>query len=179
MDGVVTRKAELRDLEDVVGLAVEFQLHHEASNPRVWRITEQGRRELRSEALRMLANPGARILVAESEGKVVAFASGEIQWRDTYTPKSIGQISRIFVKREHRRHGIATCLVKQLCDFFASGGVEEVTLNYIIGNREAEELWSRLGFEPVRISANQRLARLVETVGLDPLTRSTNPKSNL
>jgi len=40
--------------------------------------------------------------------------------------------------------------------------VEDVTLRYVIGNREAEEFWNGLGFQPIINTANARLMELEE-----------------
>jgi len=102
------------------------------------------------------------MLVAVKEKEVIGFAYGEVSYRTTYTPNNIGQISIVYIREEFRRKGIGRQLVEELCKFFSSKNVEEVTLNYIIGNKEAEGFWGILGFEPVRISANLGFEELME-----------------
>lgn len=44
-------------------------------------------------------------------------------------------------------------MIRHVCEFFDSEGVEDVTLRYIIGNKEAERFWEKLGFKPVITTA--------------------------
>jgi ribosomal protein S18 acetylase RimI-like enzyme len=162
MADLLIRDAEMSDLDELVKLRLSFQRHMEASNPRVWRITEEGQKHLREETEQMLANKDGRMPVAVKNGVIAGFTYGEVSHRTAYLPSTIGQISIIYVLEEFRRHGLGRQLVEELCRFFSSKNVEEVTLNYIIGNKEAEGFWEALGFEPIRISANLRFKDLEE-----------------
>lgn len=162
MGDMLIRNAKRSDLEELVKLSVSFQRHMEASNPRVWRITEEGQAHLREETEQMLTNKDGRMIVAVKDGILAGFAYGEVFHRTTYTPNNIGRILRIYVREKFRRQGIGRRLVVELCRFFSSKNVEEVTLNYIIGNKEAEGFWGVLGFEPIRISANLRFKEFEE-----------------
>jgi len=159
---MLIRNVETSDLEELVKLRLSFQHHMEASNPRVWRITEEGRSHLREDTEQKLINEEGRMLVAVTEKELVGFAYGEVSHRTTYTPNVIGQISIVYVREEFRRQGVGKQLVEELCQFFRSKNVEEVTLNYISGNKEAEGFWGVLGFEPVRISANLGFEQLMK-----------------
>ncbi|RJS90514.1 GNAT family N-acetyltransferase [Candidatus Bathyarchaeota archaeon] len=159
---LLIRSAERSDVEELVRLRLLFQRHMERPNPRVWRITKEGEAHLREETEEMLAKEDGRMLVAVKDGVIVGFIYGEFSHRTTYTPNNIGRISILYVREEFRRRGIGKRLVEELCRFFASKNVEEVTLNYIIGNEEAEGFWGALGFKSVRIGANIRFERLME-----------------
>lgn len=52
-------------------------------------------------------------------------------------------------------------LVEKLLMFFDSKNVEDVTLRYVSGNKEAENFWKEAGFDPVIITANQHLKDLI------------------
>jgi len=62
----------------------------------------------------------------------------------------------VFVEEPYRRRGVGTRLVLALCQFFAAHGVEDISLRYVIGNRQAERFWNRLGFEPRIITVGAR-----------------------
>jgi len=162
MEDLVIRNAMMSDLEEIVKFRLSFQRHMEASNPKVWRITEEGQAHLREDTEQKVVDEGGRMVVAVKDEKLIGVAYGEVSHRTDYTPNIIGQISIVYVREEFRRQGVGRRLVEELCQFFSSEEVEEVTLNYVIGNKEAEGFWTALGFEPVRISANLRFAELEE-----------------
>ena len=162
MRGLLIRSAERSDVEELVRLRLLFQRHMERSNPRVWQITKEGEAHLREEIEEMLAKEDGRMLVAVKDGAIVGFIYGEFSHRTTYTPNNIGRISVLYVKEGFRRRGIGRRLVGELCRFFASKNVEEVTLNYIIGNKEGEGFWKTLGFKPIRIGANVQFKGLMD-----------------
>lgn len=51
--------------------------------------------------------------------------------------------------KQFRRKGVGRRLIKELCKFFGSNKAEDLTVRYIIGNKEAEEFWRKLGFESI------------------------------
>jgi len=51
-------------------------------------------------------------------------------------------------------------LVKELCRFFNSNKVENLTVRYIIGNKEAEGFWRKLGFETIIVTSGVHLKEL-------------------
>jgi ribosomal protein S18 acetylase RimI-like enzyme len=82
--------------------------------------------------------------------------------RETYTPRTVGHIYTIYVEPAHRRRGIGSGLVRELCRYFRERGVDEVNLMYVLGNEEAEEFWRTLGLTPVIQTANTSLEALEE-----------------
>ena len=59
----------------------------------------------------------------------------------------------MYVDSNFRRKAVGALLIRRVCEFFDSEGVEDVTLWYIIGNEEAERFWGKLGFRPVITTA--------------------------
>ena len=100
------------------------------------------------------------MVVAAAGGELVGFAYGKVFRRSTYSPNNVGQISMVFVQETFRRRGIGRLLVEELCQFFRAEKVEEVTLRYVLENREAEKFWNDLGFEPRLVTANIRFTVL-------------------
>jgi GNAT superfamily N-acetyltransferase len=99
----------------------------------------------------------ARIVVAvNGDGAIFGMAVGRIHFQDTYVPNVSASIDMVFVEKPYRRRGVGTQLVLALCQFFAAHGVEDISLRYVIGNRQAEQFWSRFGFEPRIITVGAR-----------------------
>ena len=176
-EDLLIRRADRSDVEKLTKLMLLFQRHMEKSNPRVWRITEEGEAHLREEIEEMLAKEDGRMLVAVKDGAIVGFIYGKFSHRTTYTPNNIGRNSVLYVKERFRRRGIGRRLVGELCRFFASKNVEEVTLNYIIGNKEGEGFWKTLGFKPARIGANVQFKELMERLRGQAIFETTSVDS--
>jgi ribosomal protein S18 acetylase RimI-like enzyme len=162
MEELTIRSATVSDLDELLELRLSLQRHVEASSPWIWRITEEGRRRLQQELEKMLADSGGRMVVAVKDGELVGFAYGQVFNRETYVPLSVGHISMIYVQEGFRRRGVGSRLVEELCRFFRSENVEDVTLRYALGNREAERFWRGLGFEPIMQTVNIHLEELEE-----------------
>ena len=64
------------------------------------------------------------------------------------------EITNIAVRKEHRRHGIATMILDSLLDEALSLGCESVFLEVAGKNIPAVKLYEKFGFEPVYIRKN-------------------------
>ena len=160
MSDVIVRRAASSDVEKIVGLRLLLQQHCEKSNPSVWRITKEGERLLKQKVEIELADDDIRILLAELKGQVIGFVQGQITRRSDYLPKIVGSISVIYVSKEFRRKGVGKRLMNEICEFFNSEKVEHLTLRYVVGNKEAEQFWRKLGFEPMITTAGTHTKEL-------------------
>ncbi|TXS52026.1 GNAT family N-acetyltransferase [Streptomyces sp. t39] len=99
-----------------------------------------------------LDDPRHLLLVAVHDGEVVATtgvrAGGPVhpphpRWlADRYPPVSTAQLVRVYVRPEHRRHGLARTLVRRACDFAASvPGYDTVYLHTNVDAEGAEGFW--------------------------------------
>ena len=160
MKNLLVRRASGSDIEKLVELRILLQRHCEESNRLIWCMTAEGKALLRGKVENELVDNKRRTLVAEMNGEIIGFIQGEVERRADYLPRIVGSISTVYVFAKFRRKGIGGMLVKSLVEFFNSEGVEDVTLRYIIGNKEAEGFWKKLGFEPVITSAKTVLDKL-------------------
>jgi ribosomal protein S18 acetylase RimI-like enzyme len=156
------RKVRASDRDELVRMRLRMQEHMEAANPGIWRITEEGRKQIGPDIEGVLSDGNGRILIAEKEGAVIGFAHERVVSRETYTPRTVGHIDTIYVEPAQRRRGIGSGLVRELCGYFRERGVDEVNLRYVLGNEEAEEFWRTLGLTPVIQTANTPLEALEE-----------------
>lgn len=160
MSDVVIRNAKPSDIDKLVELRLSLQRHVEASNPKIWRITEEGVGLLKQGLEEAMSDDNGRLVVAMMDGEVIGFAHGQVLQRTDYQPHIVGTISNIYVQGGFRERGVGRRLVESLCQFFSIKNVEEVTLRYVIGNREAEEFWKGFGFKPIINAANTSLEEL-------------------
>jgi len=148
------RPAQVADLDRLIELLLALQDTIEASNADLWRIKPEAQHNLKGQIGARLKAAHSCALVAEhAEDGIVGVVFGRIVVNNRYTPSQAGQIDQAFVRADHRRGGLGSKLVALLCRFFASEGVEDVTLRYVVGNEEADSFWSALGFSPRIITA--------------------------
>jgi GNAT superfamily N-acetyltransferase len=149
---------------------VALQEHVQEANPELWQMSAQGRTQLKSQIQSRLTAENACALVAEHESAgVVGAIFGRVTTSNRYVPSRAGAIDQAFVDEEHRRTGVGFRLVAELCHYFATQGVEHLTLRYVVGNDEATGFWDSLDFEPriltVGASRSQVEAKLAERLG--------------
>jgi ribosomal protein S18 acetylase RimI-like enzyme len=149
MDNLTIRRAATSDVKRIVELRLLSQEHAEKSNPLIWRITEEGKKLLKQKVENDLANSNVQVLLAEADGEVIGYVQGEVTRRSDHMPRTVGQVSLMYVVKQFRRKGVGRRLVKELCKFFNSNKAEDLTVRYIIGNKEAEGFWRKLGFESI------------------------------
>jgi len=162
------RPAKPDDREELTRMRLELQDHLEARNPDIWRLTPEGRENLSAQIDEMLQDEAGILLVAETDSPC-GYIYGRVSRRTTLTPETVGFIYGIFVDGHERRKGTATRLVRELCDRFAGQDVDEVNLNYVVGNTEAEALWRSLGLTPVIHIANTPLEDIRRRLGEKPI----------
>jgi len=160
MDNLTIRKAASSDVERIVELRLLLQEHVEKSNPLIWRITEEGMKLLKQKVEGDLADSNIQVLLAEADGEIIGYVQGEVTCRSDYLPRTVGHVSLVYVVKQFRRKGVGRRLVKELCKFFNSNKVENLTVRYIIGNKEAERFWRRLGFESIITTSSTYLKEL-------------------
>lgn len=160
MDNLTIRRASSSDVEKIVELILLLQEHAEKSNPLIWRITEEGKRLLKQKVENDLADRTIHVLLAEADGEIVGYVQGEVTSRSDHMPRTVGQISLMYVVKQFRRKGVGRRLIKELCRFFGSNKAEDLTVRYIIGNKEAEGFWRKLGFESIIMTSSTYLREL-------------------
>lgn len=156
MDELEIKEANKSDIKILKDMMISLQELEENANSYVWRITDDGENSLKKEIGGRIEEEDSRILVAQKDGEILGFVSGEVKQQKEYKPKRYGFISSLFVEKEYRRKGIGTRLVKELVKFFKTKDVEEITMRYVVGNEGGEKFWKKLGFEEVKTTANQR-----------------------
>jgi GNAT superfamily N-acetyltransferase len=152
--GYTLRPARNEDLDHLETLLLALQDHLEATNPNLWQMTTEARQGLRAQiANRLQANDSLTLVAEHIEDGVVGVINGRLVRNTRYLPAQAGTIDQAFVQADHRRQGIGAALVAAICRFFASQGVNDLSLRYVVGNAEATAFWAALGFEPRIITA--------------------------
>lgn len=122
-------------------------------------ISDASRDSLCSYFEKVLNSEEYIVLLAEDEGNPVAFIEGKLSV-PIFQPSTIGLIGIIemcWVEPEYRAKGIAGQLVENIEQLFKMSGAEFVDMYYIVGNKDAEQCWTKLGYLPYRIASRKKL----------------------
>jgi GNAT superfamily N-acetyltransferase len=164
--GWTVRVAQESDVNDLVEMRLALHKHHECRNPSIWHaLSEQHEYErLKEEIIQCLCDQDTRIFVAVDNDKLIGMVTGKVSFNEFRIPSIVASINIAFVAEEWRGKGVGTELVKKLCQFFASKGVKDVSVRYVVGNIEATRFWEKLGFLPRIITAGTDLQNLESKV---------------
>jgi GNAT superfamily N-acetyltransferase len=157
------RPAQRADLDRLAELLLALQDHIEESNSDLWRMSLESRGNLKGQiAARLRAENSCALVAEHDEDGVVGVVFGRIISNKRYIPPQAGQIDQAFVRKDHRHGGVGSCLVAELCRFFATEGVADISLRYVVGNEEASRFWAVLGFAPriVTVGAERRTVEM-------------------
>jgi GNAT superfamily N-acetyltransferase len=173
----LVRPAQRADLDRLVTLQLALQDHLEAANPDLWHMSDEARAQLKGQIAARLAASDSKasrprsippvptvgsgsgagrpqgvdscVLVAEHvEDGVIGVIYGRVIINKSYVPCRAGVVDQAFVQQQHRRRDVGARLVAGLCAFFAGQGIEDLSLRYVVGNKEATAFWTALGFTP-------------------------------
>ena len=145
---VVVRLAEPRDAESIVALMQEVQALHVAGRPDLFK---PGGTENAAETRERMQLPDHFMWVAILDSSIVGYAYGRLSddpenpWRFAARTFTLDQMN---VKEELRRRGIGRALWKAALDMAKAERADRIVLNVWSFNRDAREVYARLGFTP-------------------------------
>lgn len=90
-----------------------------------------------------------RLLVAETDGQVMAYTLGIILANpEMFVLQEYGFLAEMCVGEEFRDTGVGHELWRALSDWFQNAGINVVQLNVSVKNQRAQKFWAELGFRP-------------------------------
>ena len=111
--------------------------------PRLWELDricfEPGIAYSRAELRRFLELPGARCLIAESDGAIEGFALG-------YVDSTLAHVVTLDVHPSKRRRGLGKRLLEELLEALGEVGAKRAVLEVDVRNSGAIAFYRRLGF---------------------------------
>lgn len=115
-----------------------YQAHYRA-------LTSAGEEQTRAFLARLLAErEGGFVVVAESGGQLVGFATGYLTVAGVLAERLV-HLGDLYVTPEHRRQGIATALVHEVARQAASRGIRLVRWLSLAANTELNAWYASLG----------------------------------
>ena len=152
---IVTGGAD--DITRLEPLWLSMVAHHRdcapaASEVRGFREPEETWRRRRARYAEWIAQPDARLLVAEDpeSGDAIGYAFLTVRGGESTleTGDRIGELESLAVAPEARGAGVGSALIEAAFDHFRSVGASELTLSVMQGNDAARRLYERHGLRP-------------------------------
>jgi ribosomal protein S18 acetylase RimI-like enzyme len=104
-------------------------------------------KEAREFYLREMQRPGLFIRLITWDEKPFGFAVSGITDVPFFVKNRAGYIADVFVRKEVRRYGFGTALVRDALDILQTNGANSVQLNALSASEGALQFWEKFGFE--------------------------------
>jgi hypothetical protein len=108
-----------------------------------------------------IKSPKSVIIIGEINKKPICFIKGSIgkSFVSDSKIKQIGYIEMCWIEPTERKKGIARQLECNLVSWFKNKMIKYVDVNYLIGNKDAEKVWKKLGYKPYRIASRKNISK--------------------
>lgn len=103
------------------------------------------------EDIRLVAEQGGEILVADIAGKVIGYCSYLLDRRGPYMPaewRPYVYVKNLMVEESHRGRGIGARFLDHAEGFARKSRVKLICLNVVTGNEGAKALYRKHGYRP-------------------------------
>ena len=152
------RRAEERDIPDVLDLLVQVNMVHHNGRPDLFRgpATKYGAEELRA----IFADDGRPVFVYDEGGRVLGYAFCVFQQHvgsQLMTDVKTLYIDDLCVNETQRGKHIGTALYRHALDFARQSGCYNVTLNVWSCNPSALRFYEKCGLVPQKIGMEKIL----------------------
>jgi GNAT superfamily N-acetyltransferase len=141
------RRATVNDLATVVALRLAL-LREYAAHPVYGRLHPEVEARARPLFEQQIKAADQAIFLAEREGRVVGIVRcADAKGSPLLLPDRYCYITSVFVRPEHRRHGVLAALMEQAEDWARSRNLTEMRLHNSTLSETARSAWDQLGFE--------------------------------
>jgi ribosomal protein S18 acetylase RimI-like enzyme/broad-specificity NMP kinase len=156
---VGVRPARHADLDAVRALFVELNEEHAAALPELWRLPDPPEPD-DEDFSTSIVNERCFFAVAEQAGQIVGLvdASHHEPRHPSDPDRPWCRINNLAVRRDRRRRGIATLLVRAAEEWAARRGFRDVRLDAFEFNAGARALYERLGYATLSRGMHKPLA---------------------
>jgi ribosomal protein S18 acetylase RimI-like enzyme len=111
------------------------------------------------EALERAAEPGRFVLVAEEDGTVAGFASGEERRHWSGEPELY--VGELAVDPQYEGRGVGRALIDAVTEHAEQLGLVTITLDTGAANTNARAFYKRLGFEEEDVKLTKRVDGMI------------------
>lgn len=152
------RKARKSDIPVLLGFLASLALHVAGSPPQT--LKKKERKRLRDILAAALVDEDKLVVVADlpeagvvGMGYIYVWRSQGIWDQAGDQEFKTGVIDDIWIEPEYRQLGIFSAILNELIRFAELRGVQELMLEYSASNKEAEAVWTGLGFKITGVRA--------------------------
>lgn len=155
MDGVRIVKAGVERVDDLEPLWRSLVEHHTAVDPKpngiAIRSPDDAWSYRRAEYLAWLSEPDAFVLIAQTDGRPVAYAL--VHFHDVaddhwVTRDRWAELESLAVLPEHRGSGIGGSLMDRVHEELRALGIRELVMGVVSTNEPALRFYARYGYRP-------------------------------
>ncbi|MFP4230083.1 MAG: N-acetyltransferase family protein [Candidatus Nanohaloarchaea archaeon] len=142
------RVAEASDTEDITEMWNMFMRFHEEYHHKFVTLKQDAEKIYREKLEKDLENPDSLYLIVEEDKEVIGYLSASIEEHpEILRQEKLGEISKVFVKKEKRGQGIGEKLEKKAEEWFKKKSIDLVKARVIEGNEGADKFWKDNSFQ--------------------------------
>lgn len=144
-ESLVIRNATPADLEGVAPLWHALYAQQRREGMQV-EVSPDGHRRW-VESLTPVLGRFALVVVAEADGRLIAFVAGRIRSLPLYFGgERAGFVSEGYVEESYRRRGIGTLALERVLTWFEEQQIRRVELQVVVNNDDARRFYRRHGW---------------------------------
>ena len=144
---IEVRRATIADLDTVVELRIAL-LREYAAHPIYGRLHPEAETRARPLFLQQIQSPDQAIFLAEHQDRVAGIVRGvDSKGSPLLMPDRYCYVTSVYVRPDHRRHGVLSALMEQLERWARQRGLMEMRLHNSTLNAATRSAWDQLGFE--------------------------------
>jgi ribosomal protein S18 acetylase RimI-like enzyme len=149
--GFTIRPGRHNDANEAARLWVRSAEEHTLYDP-VYATAPDAEKVMRRFLADLSGSSHSCLFVAEIEGEIVGFLSGELrEGSPAFEPKTWAAVEDIYVVPARRSLGIGRALVEECYKWARERGADGVSLQVAAGNTRARKFYGRLGFHEVSV----------------------------
>ncbi len=148
---IEVREAKKDDLPSVVNLWEKLAKYHSELSDE-FDLAWDSRRRWSSYLHKKYSEISTKLIVADEDGRLVGFMLCMLSPNHPiFKERKIGLISDVYVLPERRGKGITKKMLDVAIKWFRKNKVRSLHLTAAFANKEGQEVWRLLGFEPFMI----------------------------
>ena len=157
---IEVREARKDDLSGVVDLWEKLATYHSELSDE-FALAWDGKRRWSKYLHKKFSEISTKLIVAEEGDRIVGFLLAMLSPNyPIFKERKIGLISDVYVLEARRGKGITKKMLDVAIKWFKKNKVRSVHLTAAVANKEGQEVWRLLGFEPYMISERLDLDQL-------------------
>lgn len=155
---MLIRSATIDDVPAVLPMLAKTCALHETWDAAKYGLRGHPEQYYEKWLTRLLHKERSVFLVAEDQGKLVAFLAATVEPEiSIYSLQEFAFIHDIWVEPEYRKKGIAPQIIKLSVERFQEMGIKQIRLDTVAANESARRLFKSCGF---RVSTMEMLMEI-------------------